>query len=137
MTQAMITEEKAKAATTVKTNSLTWFEIPTSDLDRATAFYEKVMGAELRREVFGYPLAMFPANPDGVTGALVAAPGRKPGPGGTMVYLNCCGDLDAAAGRVEAAGGTVLVPVTAVPGGFGRFSLIEDSEGNHVSLHSS
>jgi predicted enzyme related to lactoylglutathione lyase len=54
-----------------------------------------------------------------------------------MVYLNCEGELDAATGRVRAAGGEVLVPVTAVPGGFGRYSLILDTEGNHVSLHSS
>jgi len=121
----------------VKKDSLTWFEIPTADLDRATTFYETVMGTKLRREVFGYPLAMFPASREGVTGALVFAPERKPGPAGTMVYLNCQGELDAAAGRVKSAGGEVLVPVTAVPGGFGRYALIRDSEGNHVSLHSS
>jgi hypothetical protein len=80
---------------------------------------------------------MFPASREGVTGALVFAPERKPGPAGTMVYLNCQGELDAAAGRVKSAGGEVLVPVTAVPGGFGRYALIRDSEGNHVSLHSS
>jgi hypothetical protein len=123
--------------TKVKKDSLTWFEIPTADLDRATTFYETVMGTKLRREVFGYPLAMFPASREGVTGALVFAPERKPGPAGTMVYLNCQGELDAAAGRVKSAGGEVLVPVTAVPGGFGRYALIRDSEGNHVSLHSS
>jgi hypothetical protein len=123
--------------TKVKKDSLTWFEIPTADLDRATTFYETVMGTKLRREVFGYPLAMFPASREGVTGALVFAPDRKPGPAGTMVYLNCQGELDAAAGRVKSAGGEVLVPVTAVPGGFGRYALIRDSEGNHVSLHSS
>ena len=123
--------------TKVQKDSLTWFEIPTADLDRATTFYETVMGTKLRREVFGYPLAMFPASREGVTGALVLAPERKPGPAGTMVYLNCQGELDAAAGRVKSAGGEVLVPVTAVPGGFGRYALIRDSEGNHVSLHSS
>jgi predicted enzyme related to lactoylglutathione lyase len=122
---------------TTKKNSLTWFEIPTANLDRAAKFYETVMGTTLKREVFGYPLAMFPASREGVTGALVDAPGRKPGPSGTMVYLNCQGELDAAAARVTAAGGELLIPVTAVPGGFGRFALIKDSEGNHVSLHSS
>lgn len=123
--------------TKVNKDSLTWFEIPTADLDRATTFYETVMGTKLKREIFGYPLAIFPASREGVTGALVDAPGRKPGPAGTLVYLNCEGALDAATGRVKAAGGEVLIPVTAVPGGFGRFSLIKDSEGNHVSLHSS
>jgi predicted enzyme related to lactoylglutathione lyase len=136
MAEATMMDERTKTAST-KTNSLTWFEIPTTDLDRAVKFYEQVMATELRREVFGYPLAMFPASREGVTGALVAAPGRKPGPGGTMVYLDCAGILDAATARVAAAGGSVAIPVTEVPGGFGRFSLIVDTEGNHVSLHSS
>jgi hypothetical protein len=123
--------------TKVKQNSISWFEIPTADLDRATAFYETVLGTKLRREVFGYPLAMFPASREGVTGALVFDTKRKPGPAGTVVYLNCDGELDAAAGRVSAAGGELVVPVTMVPGGFGRFATIRDSEGNHVNLHSS
>jgi uncharacterized protein len=123
--------------TKVKKDSLTWFEIPTTDLDRATTFYKTVMATTLKREVFGYPLAMFPASREGVTGALVDAPGRKPGPGGALVYLNCQGELDAATDRVKGAGGEVLIPVMTVPGGFGRFSLIKDSEGNVVSLHSS
>jgi predicted enzyme related to lactoylglutathione lyase len=123
--------------TKVKQNSISWFEIPTADLDRATAFYEAVLSTKLRREVFGYPLAMFPASREGVTGALVFEPKRKPGPAGTIVYLSCDGELDAAASRVVAAGGEVLVPVTTVPGGFGRFAMIRDSEGNHVNLYSS
>jgi uncharacterized protein len=123
--------------TATQKNSINWFEIPTADLDRATTFYEAVLGTQLRREVFGYPLAMFPASREGVTGALVFDPKRKAGPVGVMVYLNCEGTLEAATSRVEAAGGSVLTPVTAVPGGFGRYSLIRDSEGNQVSLHSS
>jgi uncharacterized protein len=50
------------------------------DLDRAATFYETVLGTTLRREVYGYPLAMFPASREGVTGALVFDPKRKAGP---------------------------------------------------------
>ena len=43
-------------------NALTWFEIPTQDLDRAVRFYETVLGVHLKREVFGgVPHAIFPA----------------------------------------------------------------------------
>jgi predicted enzyme related to lactoylglutathione lyase len=30
----------------------------------------------------------------------------------------------------------VLVPRTEIPGGFGYFACLQDSEGNHVGLHS-
>ena len=40
-------------------HSVTWFELPTKDLERAAAFYEKVLGLSLKREVFfGVPHAI-------------------------------------------------------------------------------
>ena len=34
-------------------NAIAWFEIPTTQLDRAQAFYEAVLGQTLRRENMG------------------------------------------------------------------------------------
>ena len=34
-------------------NAITWFEIPTTQLDRAQAFYEAVLGRPMRRETMG------------------------------------------------------------------------------------
>ena len=34
-------------------NAITWFEIPTTQLDRAQAFYEAVLGQPMRRENMG------------------------------------------------------------------------------------
>ena len=34
-------------------NAIAWFEIPTTQLDRAQAFYEAVLGQPLRRENMG------------------------------------------------------------------------------------
>ena len=56
-------------------NAIAWFEIPTTQLDRAQAFYETVLGQPMRREnmgpsdgaVFAYDGAA-----DGVGGALIA-----------------------------------------------------------------
>ena len=35
--------------TTVQTHAINWFEIPVTDIDRAQAFYERVLGKSLRR----------------------------------------------------------------------------------------
>ena len=34
-------------------NAIAWFEIPTTQLDRAQAFYEAVLGHPMRRENMG------------------------------------------------------------------------------------
>jgi predicted enzyme related to lactoylglutathione lyase len=52
-----------------------------------------------------------------------------------LIYLNADGVLDAAVTRVPKIGGSVLVPVTVIPGGFGRYAVLRDTEGNRIALH--
>jgi uncharacterized protein len=120
---------------TVRQNAINWFEIPCADLDRATTFYETLLGAKMQREDLGGDMAIFPAEQTGTGGTLVKRQFQKPG-AGTMVYLNCDGDLDDVLARVPAAGGLVLMPKTEVPGGYGHFACLRDTEGNHIGLHS-
>ena len=117
-------------------STINWYEIPTTDLDRAAQFYEAVLGVKLRRETFfGTPLAIFEraAGSTGVAGALVANPALKPG-GGGVVYLDAHGDLAGALERAPKAGGKVLMPSTSI-GPMGTIALVEDTEGNTVGLH--
>lgn len=117
-------------------SAVNWFEIPTTDIDRATRFYEQVLATRLKREnFFGTPMAIFTAEDPGVGGALVRDDKRNPGPGGGLVYLDARGDLDGCLSRVTAAGGAVLLPRTSI-GEMGAIALIADSEGNQVGLHS-
>jgi len=116
-------------------NALNWFEIPTTDLDRATRFYETALGVSLRREIFaGTPNAIFSYDKPGVGGALVSDPKRKPSAEGVLIYLDATGKLDPVLGRVPGAGGQVVLGKTSIgPQGF--IALIRDSEGNVVGLH--
>ena len=114
-------------------HAINWFEIPCEDLERATSFYETLLGEPMRRDLSGTPMAYFSAER---SGTLIKRPFQKPGRGGTMVYLNCDGELDAVLARVRIAGGLVLMPKTPVPGGHGHFACLRDSEGNHIGLHS-
>ena len=116
-------------------NAINWFEIPALDFDRAIKFYENILGVSLRREVFhGTSNALFPANEQGVGGAVVCAEGYIPSASGSFVYLNADGKLDAVLSRVEAAGGQIVRPKTAIPPQ-GYFAWLIDSEGNKIALH--
>ncbi|MDD5031402.1 MAG: VOC family protein [Rhodoferax sp.] len=120
-------------------NAINWFEISTTDLDKAQAFYEAVLDKPLRRETMGpSSLAVFPYDPasDGVGGALLCAScALTPGSGGTLVYLDASPALDAALARVTSAGGQVALPRQALPPGMGFYTHITDLDGNRVGLH--
>ena len=89
-------------------NAINWFEIPTRDMDRAVAFYERTLALTLKREIFGgMPHAVFPSQcPAGghaVAGAIVAdGPHLTPGTAGTVIYLDCKDGVAAALARATA-----------------------------------
>ncbi|MFO0727866.1 MAG: VOC family protein [Myxococcota bacterium] len=115
-------------------NAITWFEIFVSDMDRAARFYESAFQLELKREIFfGKPFGVFPADEEGISGALVYDPARKPSEAGTLLYLPV-DDVDATLKRVSAQGGRTVQPKTSI-GEFGTIAVILDSEGNAVGLH--
>jgi predicted enzyme related to lactoylglutathione lyase len=131
-----MTETMEAMKPAVRFDAANWFEIPTSDLDRAAKFYEQLLGAPLLRENSGEPMAFFPCDAKGVGGALIDRASQRPSEGGALIYLNCDGGLDAALERLRASGqGAVVLGKRAVPGGFGYVACIRDSEGNHVALH--
>ncbi len=123
--------------TIVKHNAINWFELYAADFERATAFYAEILGSKL--EVMDTPsgkMGMFPCNMEcGVGGSITNMEGCKPGPGGTLVYINVEGDLDGVIERIPAAGGKIVRPRMAIPP-HGFIAIFEDSEGNVVGLHS-
>ncbi|RIX74674.1 VOC family protein [Acidovorax cavernicola] len=119
------------------TNAITWFEIPVANLDRAQAFYETVLARKLRREAFGgETLAIFPYDDPATGGALQAGATGAAGAGtGIRIYLDCAPSIDAVLSRVEAAGGQIVAPKSALPPGMGFIAHLRDTEGNEVGLH--
>ena len=69
-----------------------------------------------------------------ISGALVKMEDMKPGTGGTLVYF-ACDDCAVEEGRVENAGGKVLQPKMSI-GDYGFCSVVMDTEGNSIGLHS-
>lgn len=118
---------------------ISWFEIPTADLERGIRFYETVMGINLNRDNMGpMQMAMFPYDEGAsVGGALTFMPGgQQPGGNGSIVYLSAGDNLSISLARVEAAGGTIIVAKTPISPELGYFAVFRDSEGNHVGLYS-
>lgn len=112
--------------------TLAWFEIPATDLERATAFYKRVF--ETPMMPMDSPGGKVMAFLDGerpygcITGA-----GRPDG-NGFKPYFGCA-DIEQTLGRVERAGGEVVMPKTSI-GAFGHIAQFSDSEGNVIALHS-
>lgn len=124
-------------------NTISWFEIPTEDLDRAQKFYETILGVQLIPMEFpGFQMRMFPVadmNQDSVSGALVkTAPGfyNNSETHGVLIYLNANPDVQLVLDKVEAAGGKILVPKTQISEQHGYMCVIADCEGNRIAFHS-
>lgn len=119
-------------------NSITWFEIPVTDLERAMQFYREVFQIKLEvTPVMNGASAFFPhmEGPNDVGGSLTQGEGYTPSMGGTLVYMNANPDVAPILARVEAAGGKVLMPKTSI-GENGYIGIFTDSEGNRVGVHS-
>ena len=120
-------------------NILNWFEISVSDTARAKKFYEAVFSIKMETtEMMGMQMTMFPsADMNGkVSGALVQSSMHKPSADGAVIYLNGNPDLAVALGKVEAAGGKVVMPKTAISPEVGHMAFFIDTEGNKIGLHS-
>lgn len=123
-----------------QSNSLNWFEIPATDLERAKKFYSKVFAVEMSpvQEMTGIKMISFPMEMGSgkVSGALVKSEMHKPSSeGGAVLYLNANPSIQEVIGRVEAAGGKVVMPKTQISPEIGYMAFFTDSEGNRVGLH--
>ncbi|HFK4479164.1 VOC family protein [Citrobacter sedlakii] len=114
---------------------INWFEIPVTDMARAIAFYEPVLGLSLRREKMDCAdLAVFPYDDPATGGALAKIDGVLPSPQGAIVYLHT-DDLAATLDRVASAGGECVFGPIDLGNEIGTVALFNDSEGNRVGLH--
>ena len=122
-------------------NAISWFEIPTTDLNRAQQFYEALFGITMiPLDTPNLKMRMFPIDDmmTGVGGAIVYSgdfytPSASAGP---LIYLNANPDVQKVLDKVEAAGGKIIVPKTQISPEYGYMAVILDTEGNRIALHS-
>lgn len=121
------------------TNSINWFEIPVLNFERAKEFYSRIYNFEMQESMMNaFRMGFLPMERDsqGVGGAIVQGNGYIPSSLGVRIYLNGGDDLQHVLDRVIAAGGEVIQHKTKINDELGYFALFEDTEGNHISLHS-
>ncbi|MBX9782664.1 MAG: VOC family protein [Chitinophagaceae bacterium] len=121
--------------------AISWFEIPTNDIDRAQQFYETIFEIKLNPlDMPNIKMRMFPLdNPlEGTGGALCYAEGfyKASATDGPLLYLNGNPDVQHVLDKVEAAGGKILVPKTQISEEYGYMAVFLDTEGNRIALHS-
>ena len=121
-------------------HTINWFEIPVTDLPRATNFYETMMDMKMEKmEMEDMKMSVFPAegNSDFVTvhGSLMLHNNYKPSGDGVLIYLNGGNDLTPYLERATKAGGKVVMPKTQI-GEHGFCAMFIDTEGNRIGLHS-
>ncbi len=117
-------------------NPVGWFEIYVQDMARARGFYGAVLQRTFERldgdlEMWSFKNEM---GKPGTGGALVHMPGMPSGGNSTIVYFNC-DDCAVEESRVGAAGGRVHKSKFSI-GPYGFISLVTDTEGNMLGLHS-
>lgn len=123
-----------------KSNTLNWFEVPVTDMDRAAKFYSTVFDVDIEVSEFGgMPMGFFPFEPMSgkLSGALIKSEMHIPSAtDGPILYLNADPDLSDALSRVEAAGGSVVMPKTQISEEHGHMAFFMDTEGNRMAMHS-
>lgn len=120
------------------TNAINWFEIPAKDFERAKKFYSSVFKTEItdmHMPNVKYGVFQYDNENNGVGGGIIQAEGRNPSKDGVTVYLPGGDDLSIPLARVEAAGGTIVVPKTSI-GENGFMAQVIDTEGNSIAIHS-
>ena len=115
------------------------FEIPTDDLARAKEFYGSIFGWQLQTmEQMDYTIVMttavdeqsqMPTEAGAINGGMMRRTADTPSP----VLTIGVDSVDDALKQVEAAGGVVVKPKTAILG-MGAFAYFKDTEGNVLGL---
>jgi predicted enzyme related to lactoylglutathione lyase len=124
-----------------QSNPVGWFEIYVNDMNRAKAFYEAVLGIKLGKLRDPGPgvaeMMMFPMTKDatGATGALVRMEKGGPSNGNGVIVYFSCDDCATESKRATANGGSVMKDKFSI-GQYGFISLVNDTEGNVIGLHS-
>ena len=121
-------DDHASKDPAAKAGGFVWYELMTSDVEAAQAFYGKVVGwtmADSGMPGMRYTIATVGKRP--VAGLMGFPPDRGTGPVMWFGYI-AVADVDAMAERVRGAGGAVHRPPTDIPG-VGRFAVVADPQG--------
>jgi len=104
-------------------------EIPSADPAKSEAFYAAVFGWTFQR-VPEMDYTLYMTSEDGIGGGIL----KKPeGMGQQLINYVNVGELEPYLEKIEAGGGSVLMPIAEVPN-VGWFAIVADPDGNAFGL---
>jgi len=127
---AMLSGIRVSSGADVMAGRIIWYELMSANADASRAFYSAVLAWEIDARPTGDMDYRMIAAPDGLVGGLFGLPavalenGAQPG----WVFYVSVDDLDGAIGRIESAGGGLIMPPSEIPG-TGRFAFVTDPQG--------
>lgn len=116
-------------------SNFVWYELMTTDLEGAQAFYRSVLGWTTQDAGMpGMQYVIASAGSIGV-GGMMTLPAEAAAGGAPAAWVGyvAVDDVDAAAARLVQAGGSVHMPPTDIPG-VGRFAAVADPQGAGFDL---
>ena len=110
-----------------------WYDLMTTDVDRAKAFYTELFGWKIQpMEMPSLGVYNMLSIGDNSFGGIAAVDANHGMPSHWIGYISV-EDVDGAAGKVDGLGGKVMVPPTDIPQ-TGRFCVVQDANGAYVNL---
>jgi predicted enzyme related to lactoylglutathione lyase len=118
-------------------NPVVHFEIPADDVARAKAFYEKVFGWTIKQfpmpaggpEYYG--VVTRKEGEAGIDGGLM----KRNMPGQPFANYVSVKSIDEFLGRIQANGGSLVMPRQEIAPGMGSIAVFRDPEGNMMGLY--
>ena len=136
-TQEKIVESTESEITSNMNSYISIFEIPATEISRAVAFYQVILGVKIEiMDMEGMQMGLLPFEGQKIIGTIMKGEGYIPSPNGVTIYLNGGDNLQIILDKVENNGGKILVPKTLHGDESGYFALFLDTEGNRIGLHS-
>lgn len=123
-------QPSSQTSSSTRRANFVWYDLMTSDLPAAQAFYSSVLGWQIQdARMPGTTYLLLFASPEEMVGGMMGMP-PSPAAGDHPMWLGHVGvrDVDGTAALVAEAGGSVLRPPTDIPG-IGRFSVVADPQG--------
>src|SRR5260370_17842742 len=108
-----------------------FFDITSPDPARIGDFYWKLVAVTVAPEQDDYRMVDTGKGEGSVFGGIGQA--QESSPAGITVYVRVA-DLGETLAQAEKLGGATVVPPTDLPGGYGRFAVLADPDGNAFGL---
>jgi len=116
-----------------KHGMFSWFELQTTDVAAAKAFYTALFGWKTEEMTMpGMPYTIISAEGEQVAGMMTIPPQAQGMPPFWGVYISV-DDADATVRKAQQLGGAVVVPPTDIPT-VGRFAVLKDPQGAMITV---